>query len=182
MGMKSVIALLCIGSISLIGGCFYRLDLDDDLDEDDDEDWNDAVLMVNRWEDWTAGTTVGVVQPFSAPSLGAVSVSLGLDDSGMFDAATIDGVRRAALNTLTRGSGSNCVTRNVSGQVIGQERELDVEVRGYLRCGSACPLAGVVVLRDGGNRVSVTFDGRDQARLERSGGSVELAELDCQRR
>jgi hypothetical protein len=170
--MKWVNALLCIWSISLIAGCVYSLDLVDDDDDDDDDDWEEAVLIGSEWEGWSADRTVAIVQPFFGPSLASLAISLTADDGH-----PIEFELRTSTNSWT--ADASCVTRNATGQVLAADRTLEVEVTGYQRCGLACPSAGVVTLSDGSRSVRLSFDGGDHARLERSDGAVERAQLAC---
>jgi hypothetical protein len=113
---------------------------------------------------YSAEGTVKTVQYTSSWSLPA----RGRDASGESD------------NTLTWTSGSNCITRNGTGELMTSQRSFEISVQGYARCAAACPSAGAVTMISEEQTSTLTFDGTAQANLRRSDGTSAQIPLDCQ--
>jgi hypothetical protein len=117
-----------------------------------------------------------------------------LDASGVYSATdgtkTVRYTARGSLNgerplagefdsVVTWTAGTKCITRNTTGQVTAQEGTIDVDIAGYARCVGECPTAGVITVSDPMGMARLTFDGSNQARLDRADGQSEELVLAC---
>lgn len=89
---------------------------------------------------------------------------------------------RSASWTVTWSVGGSCVT--IDGEAKGTvlKRSIDTKVEKYVRCRGECPEAGgLVTVTDSATneRVSLSFDGTNEAKLTTSGGTTTQIALAC---
>jgi hypothetical protein len=84
-------------------------------------------------------------------------------------------------STLTWNAGSQCVTRNATGDITtDDEQRFAVQVEDYTRCAGECPASGVVTMSGPEDMASLTFSGESTARLVRRSGQVQTVQLECE--
>jgi hypothetical protein len=96
-------------------------------------------------------------------------------------AGSPDALRASFETELGWTDGSDCLTRNATGQLAVGDLAWVAEVDGYERCADECPGAGTLTVRDANGASVLTFDGSSSATLHRQDGNAASVALDCGR-